>query len=375
MLLFLILFIMLISFLLPCFTIIRITLIALLNNNKYLIHDLVFILGIRFIGTFVALFYFKKIYSYLGSLRLLTISITFLTQCMIGLFYFQSVNYKLLFMFFLGFFEHLSISIIKPIILDLIKQNYYKHFDIFSNNLVRIISGFLIILDHEQVMFLIISILLSVLIIYILSDARNRFKKDHIIAHDTHLMEVYLKYNEYFWCSFLSNFVFTITFLYLAIFYKIGNYNTAASFLTFYLWGQFLFSYPLEFLANYFSNRLYSVAICFLNIILLIFHIYGINNKIAYYFYSFNAISVLSISLLGGVSTLSHKYRFKSMSNWSENISINVTEDQIKSIASLSAAITSIMLVNINPLIFWFALIGVNLINIIQTLIRHVKIK
>jgi hypothetical protein len=357
---------MVMTFLLTGVTVSRVFPMFLLSEG-YTTYEIAGVLISRVIGNLLALLNFKMIFNKFGAFRLLTIGIVLITQCLVLIFSFVSFYVYLPMFLMLGFFEQCSSLIIKPILKDFV-PNYYKQFEIVLVSFIRFLSGFLIIVNKEYLGFILISLVTITLIPYALSEARNLFKKHYIQTYEASLLFVHSHYSEYLISAFFHHVCEFLMRSYLVVFFNYISLASAATYLSIYMWGQFVFSYPLNVLASSIKNNNRLLLVNLLIIVGAIINICTFSTIIgSLEFYGINVVRALSLAALGGIFSISMKSYFTDIKKKEHDISPDMVDDQIKTIGSLFGVVIGLTIFELkNKMMFFFAIIIINSINIIH---------
>ncbi|MFN9112788.1 MAG: hypothetical protein ACK5XN_22210, partial [Bacteroidota bacterium] len=336
-------------------------------NEGYEYYQISSVLMMKALGNLFSMFNFKRMFLKLGTFRLLTISITIVVQSIIIIFAKLTFSSYLLAYLLFGFFEQSSKLILDPLLSDFFQNSNQKPFDIVLGNFIRFMSGFFIIIGKDKLGFILISLATITLVPYALSEARNLFRKDYINAYDSRLLFVFNHYKIYFVSSFLNNICSYLLISYLIILLSNFKISHASSYLSFYLWGQFVFYYPSKFLIELFQKKINHVVV----INSFIIFISSIAAFVFYYnpvriFYGINVFYGLSIALMGGAFSFSLKVYLSNIKKEEDEFSVYVTENQIKSLASFFGVLLGLVIMkfNVKNLIF-ITIILINLLNII----------
>ena len=318
-----------ICFSLPVITASRMIPVLLLSHD-YNSFEVASILAAKLTGNFLGLLYFRRIFFEIGSFRLLTTAVVIIIHCFIFLFNFINIKVYFFIFFIFGFFELCIFFLIKPLIRNL-KFNFVAQFEMLIDNVMRFLSGLLIIIKYQNLFLILIGVISFSLIPYVLTEKNIKNLKDDkkkIYLLDSKLSFVILNYFPYFISSLIF---YTSSFLsssYLIIFLTKIKINQAPTYLTIYLLGQLFFSYFFNrFVQSFpihYSPLIIHGSILFFSsiivVVLLFFH--NIN------FFNLNIPLAFTLFLYASVFSTSLKSYFKNINTHS--ISEDMTDGQIK---------------------------------------------
>lgn len=353
------------TFTLACTTVSRSLPILMLGNGQTT-NQIAAVLVAKVIGGLFALMNFKKLFSKFGIFQFLTISIVILTQVFIIIFSLFNVQIYIIIFFIFGFFEQSAGLIVKPILEDYIPK-YQKQFDLFFRNFVRFLSGFLLMINHKYLGLVLISLITLTLVPYAMSEIKNLFRKNYINPYDSQILFIYNHYNDYFISAFLHHICSFMISAYFILFLNSSNFTKAAMYMSIYLWGQFVYSYPFSLFFNSFVSKKKPFILNFLIIFVCIINIIAFLKGPKLIIWDINVLQAFSISLLGGVFSLSFKTYFRDVKKNEHEISIDMTEDQIKGIASLFGVVIGLVILQFKQkAVFFIVIIMLNIVNLMH---------
>jgi hypothetical protein len=289
------------------------------------------ILVTRLLGTFIASYTFNKIIKRLGVLRTFVISVICFTQSIIFLLLIKSEYLYIATSFLFGLFETYAIFIIKPT-LRIITEKYKRQVNIIFQQIARFSAVFLLKLKKHIFLPMLMFLSLFAVIPYVLSDARNFFKKEYVDTESPNLYVVYNEYPLYFIFAFFLHLSSVSASAYILILVQNITQNISFNYLLCFFLGHVIFSIPLEIFLNYLSMRKRILAVN-----LLIIASTALTATILFFYKSNILLQYICLSLFGGSLSSSSTLVLNRSIKKIHVLSVDITDDQIKMLATFIA--------------------------------------